>query len=740
MVTFFVFGNLRYVAFEQVVDRKRLQVSHLVLSAEGGSKGPSPNMIGEQILELRDGLSTFQATAFETLYDKKVGWVKGDKEVDASPVSVDKVEEVANTEVVVGDPVASAPVESAPVAAVPVAAAAVAKAPVSEAASVKEVNLVLQKSMANVAVMPIAVVDPEVKKEFIAVRDIPIRPKPEIDDELAAEMKKKAIMKAQQAVTQSFLSLEAAPPAAPSGGGFFGFLKSDDAVQKIANDKPSAPPSMAKAFRAPVSAEPVPQNEVKKSAISRPTISDLKAEASEASEEAPPGGFFGFLKQGSPEVKPVSVPAPAPARVEPVAVKVAAETAEKKPAGGFFSFLNSDPNIQVAASKPTNANLLNAVTVPAPIRVEKKEKEISKPIEKVSAPILSGGMFGFLKSTPAPEVPKKQVQDPVVQKPVVVVAAAPVKQSSPAPKGGLFSFLTPTQSTTAVLEEVVAPAVAKKVAVVDAKKKVAVSAPTPVAIVTPAPVAAPAPSGGLFGFLGNKGKDSAPAKASTSSPAVGMNVKFQAAVSKLLKGDTVKIKTFQRATDRLRSDDISGDEFLLTLETLFGAEDLESVVIPLISELPERKTADTLQAAYDKKVAAIAKASAPPKGPFSFSFLTPPQKKPAAPVAAAVVLPIAEKKKMPVAASRLKSLTPAPVAATKAVVFKVPSKVPIGKKVSIEKQMKSLLAGTTDPKSFYTSISRELGKEKMAEVIGDIISVFPADIGSKLDGFYRADK
>jgi hypothetical protein len=708
-------------------------------------------MIGEQILELRDGLSTFQAAAFETLYDKKVGWVKGDKVVDADPGSVDVIEEVVNTEAVASAPVAAASVVTAPVAAAPVTKAPVAAAPVVKA-PVSDVNPVLQKSMAKVAVMPIAVVDPELKKDFIAVRDIPVRPKPEIDDELAAEMKKKAIMKAQQAVTQSFLSLEPAAPTAPSGGGFFGFLKSDDAVQKIANEKPSAPPSMAKVFKAPVSAESAPQVEVKKVAISRPTISDLKAEAlstpSDVSEDAPPGGFFGFLKQGTPEVKPVSVPVPAPAKVVPVvaarvepvavAVKVAAETV--KPAGGFFSFLNGDPNIQVTASKPTNANLLSAIATPAAVKVEKIEKDASKPIAKVSAASPSGGMLGFLKSTPAPEVPKKQIQEPVVQRPVVAAAApapAPAKQSSPAPKGGLFGFLNPSQSAITVLEEVVAPAVAKKAAVVDTKKKVTVSAPAPVAVVTP-PVTAPAPSGGLFGFLGNKGKDSAPAK-TASSPAVGMNVKFQSAVSKLLKGDTVKIKTFQRATDRLRSDDISGDEFLLTLETLFGAEALESVVIPLISELPERKTADTLQAAYDRKVAAMLKASTPPKGPFSFSFLTPP-KKAAAPVAAAVVLPIAEKKKIPVPAARLKSLTPAPVAAAKAVVFKVPSKVPIGKKVSIEKQMKSLLAGTTDPKTFYTSISRELGKEKMAEVIADIISVFPPDVGSKLDGFYRAEK
>ena len=552
-------------------------------------------------------------------------------------------------------------------------------------------------------------------------------------------MKKKDIIRAQQAVTQSFLSLEAAPPAV---GGFFGFLKSDDAVQKIANEKVSA------------SSAPAPKAEVKKVAIARPTISDLKAEASitppAAAVEAPPGGFFGFLKQSTPEV---SAPASAKAipvvaaKVAPVAVTVAVEAAvEKKPTGGFFSFLNSDPNIPVAASKPTNANLLNAV--PAAIRVVKKDIEVPKPIEAVSKPSPSGGMFGFLKSTPAPEVSiKKQVQEPIVQKPVVAVAAqAPSKRSPPAaPKGGLFGFLTPSQTTT-VLEEVVQPAVAKKAVVVDAAKKVATSASASVAAITPA-AAAPASSGGLFGFLGNKGKESAPAVKKASSPAptatapaVGMNVKFQSAVSKLLKGDTVKIKTFQRATDRLRSDDISGEDFLQTLDSLFGAEALESVVIPLISELPERKTADTLQAAYDKRVAAIMKASNPPKGPFSFNFLAQSQKKPATPVAAAVVLPIAEKKKVPVSASRLKSLTPGPAVAPKGVVFKVPSKVPIGKKVSIERQMKSLLAGSTDPKSFYTSISRELGKEKIAEVISDIIAVFPAEIGSKLDGFYRADK
>ena len=154
-----------------------------------------------------------------------------------------------------------------------------------------------------------------------------------------------------------------------------------------------------------------------------------------------------------------------------------------------------------------------------------------------------------------------------------------------------------------------------------------------------APAAPAASGGGFFSFLQSSpgvGGTSAPpadvkpamamkskaptaAVATKEAPTVtGMNPRFLATISKLLKNDASKIKTFQKSTDAFRYGEITdtpkylllcviaythsvipshviiicfllliGDltpvAFLSQLEKLFGEGQLEAVVIPLVS-------------------------------------------------------------------------------------------------------------------------------------------------------------
>jgi 3-deoxy-D-arabino-heptulosonate 7-phosphate (DAHP) synthase len=97
-----------------------------------------------------------------------------------------------------------------------------------------------------------------------------------------------------------------------------------------------------------------------------------------------------------------------------------------------------------------------------------------------------------------------------------------------------------------------------------------------------------------------------------------MNPKFQATVLKLLKGDASKSKTFQKSTDDFRSGNVSPDNYIKNIESLFGADNVAVVVSPLIAELPERDASSKLKVAYDKYVSLKSKASKPSASPFGF--------------------------------------------------------------------------------------------------------------------------
>ena len=316
-----------------------------------------------------------------------------------------------------------------------------------------------------------------------------------------------------------------------------------------------------------------------------------------------------------------------------------------------------------------------------------------------------------------------------------------IKAAAPAPAGGFFGFLNPSPSTPAAKA---APAEPKVVPAVAAKK---VAAPVP-AIKAKAVVAvaapekkAEAPAGGVFGFLNSSppkttAVKAAPAAAAKKPAAVGMNVKFLASISRLLKGDSSKIKAFQTATDSFRSGAVTGDAFLKTLESLFGADALESVVVPLVSELPERDAAAKLLSSFEKKVSMMKKASEPAKAPFSFSFGAPKKVEVPVPV---VVAPPPKKEGFSFPFGAPKAAAPAP-AQKAAPAVKLPAGVPASKKVAVETQVKQLLSGAIDAKVFYKNVSKDLGRPKTVEIMAELIKALPKPVGLKVDAVFKADK
>ena len=687
----------------------------------------SPNMIGEQVIELRDGLSSFQEKAFESLYDKKVGWLSSQSK---SIPAVNSGEGLKGESTAGGTTVLVAPP--------PLTQAAVDTKPVAS------------ETIAVVTVKPIITADRTAAKDGIAVRDVQVRPTPEVDDERAAEMRKLSIIKAQQAVTQSFLSLaksspvsdvQTSPTPPTAVGNFFGFLKSSDAEQKGTSSKTTVtPPTTPIIFETKSKASVTVNDGVVKS----PQIDTSKILPT-AIVNSPSDGFFGFLKKGTSNVQSPSLNALKSSRVIETKVEPTVEVeSEEVKAGGYFGFLTAGSDTVPLATKPATITASKA----APVNVRSLNEIQSETVKKntEAAPKITplSTLFGFIQSPPAP-TPIKLATPKVEEK--VATPTVPLKKEvavNSAPTGGMFGFLKPKAAEQTVVEKVIPTAAIIKTAPPVSKGKIPPVPQVPSAAPIPVPVAEVASGGGFFGFLGKSKVGEAAVKVPKvqKEQAVAMNTKFQSAVSKLLKGDSTKIKSFQRATDSFRSGGVSGDAFLLGLEELFGAVALESVVLPLVSELPEREMAVKLQSAYDKKVAELVKASAPQKKSFSFGLFDRAPAKTVTPPPAVVipVVSVPDKKSVALGSSKLKSLTPAPSVAVKAVPFRVPAKVPIGKKVSIEKQMKALLAGSTDPETFLASITKELGKPKMAEVILDIVSVFPADIGSKVEALYRSSK
>ena len=290
-------------------------------------------------------------------------------------------------------------------------------------------------------------------------------------------------------------------PTAPSttggeqkraSGGLFGFLKSSE-------DESEKPPRA-------VQTEPRPVVGATRDDFIRPAVATKAAPVEE--KKAASGGLFGFLK---------STPTPEPEPVKPAFVPPppkAAAPVEAKKAGGLFGFLQSSTPAESTKSAPAVES--------RPVAGKRDDSERTRPtviISTKAAPVepkqasTGGGLFGFLKSTPAPE----PVKPAVATKPAVVEPkVAPVKPTETKKSGGLFGFLSSSSSSSDSDSEAIRPAVATKASTapprpavsvpkpapkVEVKKFVPPSAPSKPAPAASAPVEPKAPSRGLFGFL-----------------------------------------------------------------------------------------------------------------------------------------------------------------------------------------------------------------------------------------------
>eukprot|EP01041_Mallomonas_annulata_P005334 gene5334-10666_t len=760
-------------------------------------------LLSEEIREMTEGLEVFQAEAFKSLYDKDVKWrmAESEEEVRAAPVR-------------------SSPAKQAPVQEDTPAVAAVAPTPVVVTPPVITEVFEKPKTGLTTTAGTVAIPNEEVKEvEGFILSNIPISNVVQP----SKDIQKLEILKAQQAIAKSFLSL--------------GEALSENDLNKINSISTMADDEL----------DSLTNKNAKKTSAAAAAAA---ASSSSTTASAPSSGFFSFLSpkaNDAPKVTTattppstvskakVTTPAPAPVAAKatpPVAPKVTAKVVEKAPSapapvsqqfGGFLNFLQSDPNVGViAAAKESSAKAAAAVpppqvtspTKPTPAVVVTKPVATSEP-EKSS----SGGFFGMFGSKPTETKPVEEVKPavamatkpktspvPVKAAPTPVAKAAPVAATKPVPtpepvqsSGGFFGFLSSKPAETKPIEEKPVVAIATKPKVVT---PVPVTKPAAVPVVTktvPVPEPEKSSSGGFFGMFGSKPAETkpveevsvamatkpkavpaAPAKTTTSNiwggapkaspvqmkPADGpsMNAKYQLTASNLLKKDPVKIRAFQKATDQYRSADIDVQQFLTSLENLFGREDLESVVQPLIEGLPEKEIGKTLKVAFDKKY----KAPAVSSGGSLFGLFggggSSPQKTESAAVTPAKVAPKASPvpkttPAAPVAATAKPSSPfsggffgggnkPATPATTPAVVttpvvaavvkVSVPGKVPPPLRNYVEEQLKGLANGIITPQVFYTNVSKSMGKPKTKELLPDFMNQISKDKAAKLSATFAA--
>lgn len=353
-------------------------------------------MLGEEIAELKDGLNSFQANAFESLYDKKVTWAKNSSNTESKeiaiesekPVAISLPSEVAVVETAKNDvkDTSADIIDEAPMAkkkVVDVAAKIIAPVPaIIKEVPVKVVETVVAAVAAKVAIVPPP--PPVVEKIAIVPPPPPVIEKVAIVPPMATKVvQKEAVPVASKSVVEPKKS-----------GGFFGFLQSDTAVQQIANkNQPTAPPAIAKAFMTPATTpgKAEVKKEVRKSPeglnmamfkqdpeeieakkammAARPSLASAKAEAAKSSDERIPSG--------SPIKKPE--------------VAAAAESSK-----GMFSFL-TPPEASESEEKTAPAMAMAKKTVTA-VTKSVPQPPAPTPVKKAPAP---GGLFSFLTSDPS---------------------------------------------------------------------------------------------------------------------------------------------------------------------------------------------------------------------------------------------------------------------------------------------------------------------------------------------------
>merc|ERR1711871_465254 len=300
--------------------------------------------------------------------------------------------------------------------------------------------------------------------------------------------------------------------------------------------------------------------------------------------------------------------------------------------------------------------------------------EKKKPVKKSEA----GGLSGFLAPSPTPAVVKAPAAPPPAPEPVVEK-----KKSSSKSFGGLFSSSpkSPLETTPTV-----------------SLKKTAT-------------------------------------KASINAPA-SMNAAFQQSISRKLKNDRRKIQTFQKATDAYRAGSSKPENFLAEIEALFGAVELESVIGPLCSELPEVDKSKMLKTTY-QRLYKQSSGNSGRGGLFSGFFGSSKssdvsEKKvtssgarssnPQRSTPSKASTPSSISKKPPI----VKKNTPTAKAAAPVVKVnafsnvKVPAAVPIGKQVVVRQRIQSYQGGSLNTRDFYNFLVKNLGQQTTADALPGI--------------------
>mmetsp|Transcript_8381 Transcript_8381/g.9153 ORF Transcript_8381/g.9153 Transcript_8381/m.9153 type:complete len:1137 (+) Transcript_8381:88-3498(+) len=565
--------------------------------------------------------------------------------------------------------------------------------------------------------------------------------------------------------------------------------------------KVGAKRSMITGQQTPITPPPVTSTDNSKAKAS--PVFSLKREVPVAAKSAPPAKTIPpppvtRVVPPPPPVKPV---APSP----PIAKKVEdeEEDSRKKRAKGILGWfgVSEDEEARLATLGESSAPPSSSYTVsrppsePRPVaqkRREDREKEEATDKKKEAAG--GRGLFGLFGNgnkdssdavakvdVTRPVAPVRQVNQPVAPPKVVVKPSPPV---------------TPPKSSPTIVKATIPP-------------KPAVA--TPVTTTSTATTEPQKKSGGLFGWFGrNKEEDSStpptrpvvkateqkttttvkvapqpssrppsPVQAQTVKGPAAMNLNFQRMITKALNNDVNKITAFQKLTDNYRSGNLDSKQFITSIDRLFTSSPssmaLETVLVPLINELPEKDLSNKLKAAFDKYRREKEKEEERKKkggggglfGLFGGKKVEAKEEKeveqvkktvvvqPVSPPPTAAAKPLFSFSKGSTAATPTTTPRPTTPASSpskpsnsntgsSAIVtvngLRVPDRVPIAKKATVAKQLQLVNENKLKVKELFDYLVREIGETRVKSLTSDIALILSKDKFSEYDKLVKSLK
>ena len=705
-------------------------------TAPVGIKDPVSNgasqseLLQEQLKELREGLSSFQSSAYEAIYDKPLKWQPSDGTEEKTtptkstkgtpPVSIvgeSKVKVEVGSEVIVKtedikavaskeDIIDDAPVAKSTVKPSTKASAAKVETPLaSKAAPAVQPQKLEAVNVADTFEKVAAKAIPATKSgsnieesaadevDAIPISGVPLGSAVEDDSDNTQD-----ILKAQQAVSMSFLSsgltLDEANLAAI-------LAEADSADEVVVED------DMEKEEKA-----------------------ETKATARPAAKQnnSPFGGFsFGAPKTKFPDKKlsPVKKEEPVQSSIPESGTPTSASapitpktTSKKSPVSPFAGFNFGAPKQKMLREKVVDKKAVASSSTIEPVMEPLSDSvPVAKAVSEQKIPEKKdGGLFNFgLTPKPRSKLVPKQVEAVTEVNPTPEASPAPVPVKKETKTSSPFSFGFPkartnskpeTKKSIEKNEEPAAPAVATKATSISKKAR------TPVAKTTT----------GLFGFsFGQPKKKQSP---------------LQIAASKLLNNDQKQIGDFQSATDSYRSSDLSATKFIGYLVSTFGEDDLDLILKPLIEELPEKDLGAKLNDANEKRMKDAAKSS----GGF-FGNLFKPKDTTASKAIISSVSTTKPTSKISGKKSDVPKATTSKAVSKSSKLSTKPSKVvkegltglPSSKRAFVNAKVRSFKTNRIDAKSVVSSLTNELGKERALSVIKDITAQLPNDLANQLN-------